>query len=381
MTQQNNPFCGQRVEFHILQSFPVTCLNRDDVGAPKSAMVGGTSRARVSSQCWKRQVRFAIHKMGLPQGTRTKLIADLIAVECRLQGASEEQAKICGQKIERIFIKKSEPNDKGKKAKPEEDSDSETAAEKTDTLLFLSPTEVTKIANALKEKGFDPDALITQKDAKKQAKELADLIGKPKLDYETDGIDIALFGRMVAQAATMNVEAASSFAHAISTHRVSNEVEFFTALDDNQEEPGSAHMGSLEFNSATYYRYVSLDLGQLWTNLAGSNMVESVEAFTKALFIAIPTARQTTMSGASSWDFARISVRKGQRLQVPFEKAVRPENGSILEPSITALTAYLDKQKHLWGSLYGEQGAIEYGGDNGIDEVVSFLKAEVAKVS
>jgi CRISPR system Cascade subunit CasC len=381
MNQQNNPFRGQRIEFHILQSFPVTCLNRDDVGAPKNAVVGGTPRARVSSQCWKRQVRLALHEMGLPQGTRTKLIADLIAAECKEQGANKEQAEKCGQKIERIFIKKSEASGKSKKTKPEEDAESENSAEQTDTLLLLSPSEVTMIATALKEKGFEPDALITQKDAKKQAKELADLIGKPKLDYETDGIDIALFGRMVAQAATMNVEAASSFAHAISTHRVSNEVEFFTALDDNKEEQGSAHMGSLEFNSATYYRYVSLDLGQLWANLAGSNMVESVEAFTKALFVAIPAARQTTMSGASPWDFARISLRKGQRLQVPFEKAIRPENGSILEPSITALTTYFDKQKRLWGTMFGELGMIEYGGDKGIDDVVSFLKTQIARVA
>jgi len=235
------------------------------------------------------------------------------------------------------------------------------------------------IAKALKQKGFDPDAFITQKNPKKQAKELADLIGKPKLDYETDGIDIALFGRMVAQAATMNVEAAVSFAHAISTHRVSNEVEFFTALDDNKKEQGSAHMGSLEFNSATYYRYVSLDLGQLWTNLAGKNMVESVESFTKALFTAIPAARQATMSGASPWDFARITIRKGQRLQVPFEKSVRCENGSMLEPSMAALKEYLDKQKGLWGALFGELGEIEYGEKNGIDALVDFLKAHVAK--
>jgi CRISPR system Cascade subunit CasC len=317
--------------------------------------------------------------MGLPQGTRTKLIADLIAAECKEQGATEEHAKLCGQKIERIFIKRTKSDGKGKKAELEVDSDSESSAEQTDTLLFLSPTELSKIGRALKEKGFDPDALITQKDAKKQAKELADLIGKPKLDYETDGIDIALFGRMVAQAATMNVEAAASFAHAISTHRVSNEVEFFNALDDNKKEQGSAHMGSLEFNSATYYRYVSLDLGQLWANLAGSNIAESVEAFTKALFVAIPAARQTTMSGASPWEFARISLRKSQRLQVPFEKAVSPDNGSVLEPSITALKSYLDKQKVLWGSLFGEMGMIEYGGDKGIDEVVSFLKGQIAK--
>jgi len=380
MNQQTNPFLGQRIEFHILQSFPVTCLNRDDVGAPKTAVVGGTQRARVSSQCWKRHVRVALHDMGLPQGTRTKLIANLIAAECTTQGATPEQATKCGQKIERIFIKTSEkPAGKGKKAKSDAEPEIETSSEQTDTLLFLSPTEVTKIANVMKEKGFDPDAVIKEKDAKKQAGELAKLLGTPKLDLTSDGIDIALFGRMVAQATTMNVEAAASFSHAISTHRVANEVEFFTALDDNKEEQGSAHMGSLEFNSATYYRYISLDLGQLWKNLAGSHVSEAVAAFTKALFVAVPAARQATMSGASPWDYARISVRTGQRLQVPFEKAVRPENGSILEPSIAALQAYLDKQKQLWGSLFGEQGVIEYGGDNGIDAVVAFINAHVPK--
>jgi len=108
-------------------------------------------------------------------------------------------------------------------------------------------------------------------------------------------------------------------------------------------------------------------------------MAASVEAFTKALFVAVPAARQATMSGASPWGFARIIVRKGQRLQMPFEKAIRPEHGSILEPSITALTTYLDKQKRLWGSLFGELGMIEYGEDKGIDDVVSFLKTQVAK--
>jgi CRISPR system Cascade subunit CasC len=381
MTEQKNPFKGQRIEFHILQSFPVTCLNRDDVGAPKSAVVGGSSRARVSSQCWKRQVRLSLHEMGLSQGTRTKLIADLIARECIEQGASQEQAEKCGQKIERIFIKNSDAEGKGKKSRADETAETDAATEKTDTLLFLSPSEVTAIVKALKEKNFDPEAVITQKDAKKQATELAKLLGETRLNYETDGIDIALFGRMVAQATSMNVEAAASFAHAISTHRVSSEIEFFTALDDNRTEQGSAHMGSLEFNAATYYRYVSLDLGQLWINLAGGNLTKAVEAFAKALFVAIPAARQATMSGASPWDFARISVRSGQRLQASFEKAVRAENGSILEPSIVALKAFLDKQKTLWGSMFGEHGSIEFGGDNGIDDVTAFLKVHVAKVA
>ena len=84
---------GTRIEFHILQSFPVTCLNRDDVGAPKSALIGGVSRARVSSQCWKRQVRLSLRDLGVRIGIRTKHVAELIAKACLSRGASEEQAE------------------------------------------------------------------------------------------------------------------------------------------------------------------------------------------------------------------------------------------------------------------------------------------------
>ena len=146
-----------------------------------------------------------------------------------------------------------------------------------------------------------------------------------------DGLDIALFGRMVAQDAALNVQAAASFAHALSTHRVVNEVEFFTALDDyarliredEDQVSGSSHMGTLEYNAATYYRYISLDLGQLWENTGGDGMDRAVEGFVRALYMAVPAARQSTQSGACPWDYARILVRRGQRMQLSFEKPVR----------------------------------------------------------
>ena len=193
-------------------------------------------------------------------------------------------------------------------------------------------------------------------------------------------MDIAFFGRMVAQAASLNIEAAASFSHAISTHKVSNEVEFFTALDDIATESGSAHMGSLEFNSATYYRYVSLDLGQLCQTLAGQSLPEAVENFTKALFLAVPTARQATQSGASPWEFAKVLVRKGQRLQVPFETAIKSKDGGFLQPSIEAMTSYLAKQEKLHGSLFGKQAEYIYGKDDSfnIDHLITALKKHAA---
>src|SRR5690606_30766539 len=109
-----NAYTNTRIEYHILQSFPVTCLNRDDVGSPKTAVVGGVTRARVSSQCWKRQVRLAMKELGLPMGIRTKLIGFLIARKCKELGASDEQAEACGQVIEKVFIKE-QKQAKGKK--------------------------------------------------------------------------------------------------------------------------------------------------------------------------------------------------------------------------------------------------------------------------
>ncbi len=339
-----NAYTSTRIEYHILQSFPVTCLNRDDVGAPKTAIVGGVTRARVSSQCWKRQVRLALQEFGVKLAVRTKQSEDLFNKACLEAGADEAEAQVCGKKIADILVK--------------------------DTLLFISDTEAKAFAEYAKEHGFD-EAKFKDKDLAKVAKKV--------LNPAFDALDIALFGRMVAKAADMNVEAAASFSHAISTHKASNEVEFFTALDDLQTEPGSAHMGSLEFNSATYYRYISLDLGQLAQTLDEDDLKKAIAAFTQALFVAVPSSRQTTQSGASPWEFARVMVRKGQRLQVPFETAVRAKEGGFLQPSVESLKTYLDKKEKLSGSLFGKQGSYEWGVDEtfSIDDLIVSLQSHV----
>lgn len=339
-----NTYTNTRIEFHILQSFPVTCLNRDDVGAPKTAIVGGVTRARVSSQCWKRQVRLAMQDFGIKLAVRTKQVESLFVRACLATGADEAQAQTCGKKMAELLV--------------------------DDTLIFISDSEASAFAEYARELGFD--------ESKLKDKELAK-VAKKALNPAVDALDIALFGRMVAKAADMNVEAAASFSHAISTHKVSNEVEFFTALDDLQTEPGSAHMGSLEFNSATYYRYVSLDLGQLAQSLGEDDLKKALSAFTQALFVAVPNARQTTQSGASPWEFARVMVRKGQRLQVPFETAIKGKDGGFAQPSIDALTTYLDKKEKLSGSLFGKLASYDWGLDENfsIDDLIAALQNHV----
>lgn len=368
----HNPFKGIGIEFHILQSFPVTCLNRDDVGAPKSAIVGGEQRARVSSQCWKRQVRLTLRDLGLHTAIRTKKLDALLQDACERLGADAAQAATCAKLM----------------------ADALT----TDTLFFISQGEVEALAGFAAEKGF---ALPVEAKKKKKTASAenaaADESAGTSLPKATvtemkkcltcaktaaDGLDIALFGRMVAQAPELNVQAAASFAHAISTHKASNEVEFFTALDDISDMPGSAHMGSLEFNAATYYRYVSLDLGQLWENCRGEDMTLAVGAFVKALYLAVPAARQSTQSGACLWDYAHVLLRRGQRMQVSFEQPVRARGAGWLEPSKTALDAALQQNETRCGSLYGKIAAYTFGStpEISIDALVSALTETVAQL-
>ena len=140
------------------------------------------------------------------------------------------------------------------------------------------------------------------------AKELAK-IAKKALNPALDALDIA-FWTNGSNAAEMNVSF-SIISHALSTHQISNEIDFFTALDDRPTVAGSAHMGTLEFNSATYYPTSALT----WTIVTDTqkppeDLAQAVSNFTKALFVATPIARQTTQSGASPWEFAKVLMQR-----------------------------------------------------------------------
>lgn len=346
---KKNDLTGKRIEYHILQSFPVTCLNRDDVGSPKTAMIGGAERARVSSQCWKRQVRVALHERGVPIAVRTKKIEEKLSSAFKEAGATEEEIKSCAPAI--------------------------AEALSDNTLLFFSDSEAKAIAKYAKEKNYALNELVNGK-KKGLATGLKNAI-KSRLNPALDGLDIALFGRMVAQDPDINVQAAASFAHAITTHAAANEVEFFTALDDLKEEPGSGHMGSLEFNSGTYYRYISLDLGQLAENIGRENVADAIREFTKALYIAVPSARQTTQTGLRPWDYARALVREGQGMQASFDKPIQAGKEGYLKPSIAELDRQLDLSEKLAGSLYGKQADYKFGLDPefSIDDLAEKLAA------
>ena len=356
----SNKFTGIRIEFHILQSFPVSCLNRDDMGAPKSALIGGVPRARVSSQCWKRAVRMQMHELGADTAKRTLLVSAIVKEKCLELGATEEQAVLCGN----CFAAAIDGADQ---------ADSDALAE-VSALFFISDAEAAAVAAKFKENNFGKLPAATLKKICKETSQSAQ-----------DGLDIALFGRMAANAPDLNIEAAVAFAHAISTHRVNSEIDFFTAVDDcknREESSGAGHMGSLEFNSATYYRYVSLDLGQLAETLRTDDIGDAVALFTKALFLAFPAARQATMSAAAPWNYAIITVRKGQRMQLSFNDPVKPQ-ADMVAASVESMKAQFEAVEHMYGSLFGLKDKIEIAPSRdgkSIDDVIAALKKDLADI-
>lgn len=359
---KNSKYNGIRIEYHILQTFPVTCLNRDDVGSPKSALIGGVNRQRISSQCWKRQVRLALREEGVNLGIRTKNVSGKIL--SFIDNPTEAMKKKATE-IAQGLVKKKKSNDK------DEENDKE------DTLIFLSPIEYEKLATIVKENS-EKGTIET----KKIINSLKNISSESMKNLEA--LDVALFGRMLANASDLNVAAATSFAHAITTHKAVSEADYFTAIDDEKNDQGAGHIDVNEFSSGTFYRYICLDLGVLASSIGDNNVENAIIIFTKALFKAVPTGRQTTMTGFVPWDYAEILIRKGQPVQCSFDKPVKACGEGYLIPSILALQSDISLKKQLLGSLYGEIGSIIYGssekGITGIDDVLEYLSSKVKDI-
>ena len=331
------------LEFHLIQNFAPSNLNRDDTGAPKDAIFGGQRRARVSSQCFKRAVRLAAgeHEL-LPaahRGIRTKKLKTLLLE--RLAGRDGEEA---GAKVEVALAAA------GLKLKDDG---------KTEYLLFLGEGEVAAFA-ALIEQYWDELPVGGDKKSKKDAKANlpAEIVKKAKALLDGGkAVDVALFGRMLADLPAVNQDAACQVAHAISTHRVEREFDYFTAVDDkgDADETGAGMIGQVEFNSATLYRYAVLDLCKLLANLQGDLELtfSAVEAFTRALALAIPSGKQNSFAAHNPPEFAGLCLRHATPLSLAnaFEKPVLPRaDHALTEQSVERLAAYEGKLAAVYGS-------------------------------
>lgn len=297
------------VDFHVLQTVPPSCINRDDTGSPKTAIYGGVTRARVSSQAWKHAMRQAFVEESLLDeedvGKRTKKVTELVEKEIAALAPEKDAAKLAKKTLDNAGIKNDE---KGTKA-----------------LFFISQAQIKALAQLAVEECAD----------KKEYK---------KALSTAPSADIALFGRMVADDPSLNFDAAAQVAHSISTHAVQNEYDYFTAVDDCQAEDnaGAGHLGTVEYNSATLYRYATVNVMELERHLGVKKAAEVVRSFGEAFIRSMPTGKQNTFANRTLPDAVYVTIREDQPVNLcgAFERAVRKSVEGYAEPSKSALQAY-----------------------------------------
>lgn len=329
------------LEIHVLQNLAPGNVNRDDTGAPKDAMFGGVRRARISSQSLKRAVRRHFQSRRLladeQLAIRTRNLLSEVVPRLEAQGVTgAEKAVEEALGVLKIGVKKRSKADAG--------------LGQTEYLLFLANGEIAAFERAIVEHK-DEFAAGKPKDAAKKA--VAACIGSVR------AVDIALFGRMVADDRDFNVDAACQVAHALSTNKVDREFDFFTAVDDRPgaSEAVSGMLGTVEFNSACYYRYAVINLDKLLDNLGGRDL-EAAEAgaaaFVQGFVEALPTGKQNTFAAHNPPDFVALRLRDGMPINLAnaFEQPVRAHSESALTG------ASVERLKERW-----QKYSAVYGGD------------------
>jgi len=369
------------VELHLLQNFAPSCLNRDDTNSPKDCEFGGYRRARISSQCIKRATREYFKKnreeLGLTGklAERSRLWPREMIKALQAAGKPEGDARLTTAFVlgaTSFWLDKKDSNRTAVLVfnKPEGRKQLlEGMLNHWEPLLEAAKAFEKKLVRKKKEKEEEAaEEEVVGREGKKDklSKEIQqnlpskikELIESIKTDVHS-GADIALFGRMVADLTDMNVQAACQVAHALSTNQVSMEFDFYTAVDDlsPKEETGAGMMGTVEFNSACFYRYANIDIAKLSENLDGDAELaqKAVGAFLEAAVKAVPTGKQTSMAAQNppSLVFAVVRDHGLWSLANAFVDPVRPgRDGNLVQKSTAALEDYWTRL----AAAYGEEG-------------------------
>jgi CRISPR system Cascade subunit CasC len=262
---------------------------------------------------------------------------------------------------------------------------------KTNVLLFLGTGEISALAD-LCEKYWD---VLNSEDVDKKSKEYKEL--KKEALNALDGkkaADLALFGRMIAELPKQRVDAAAQVAHAISTNRLRMDFDFFTALDEelSEDEQGAGMMGTIEFNSACYYRYSNINTDQLLSNLQGDLELakETIKCFIEATIKAIPTGKQTSMAAQNPPSFIMAIVRDDNMwsLANAFATPIKQEQGNLIGNSITSLVKYWDVLKNTYGdgevkhvSVLSHEGDLGDLNSNKVDNMDALIDSTLKAVT
>ncbi|UVJ58120.1 type I-E CRISPR-associated protein Cas7/Cse4/CasC [Trueperella pyogenes] len=320
------------IDVHALQTVPPSLINRDDTGAPKSAIFGGVPRQRVSSQAWKRAIRrYFEHEIGQEAvGLRSRNLPEVI-VNRALEISPEFGLEEAIEGVQNLFkapgakqgIKLVEP----KVSKDGEDSDNQSPYPTTAALLFLSPHQIERAAQAI----VDADG---EKITKAEATDILDT---------KHSVDMAMFGRMLADAPAFNIDASVQVAHAIGVHESEPEFDYYTAVDDvleDAEEIGAGMIGTTQMMSSTLYRFATINVEGLATNLGNMDMANKAAVlFIKAFIESMPTGKQNTFANNTLPELVYVAVRNTRSVSLvnAFEDPVGREDSTRRRAAAEAL--------------------------------------------
>ena len=295
------------LDIHAIQTVPPSNVNRDDTGSPKTAIYGGARRARVSSQAWKRAMRkYFVEQGGASVGVRSLDIVKYIADKVKEMDNSVGDDKA-------MNLAKSVLEGAGIKVDTKKNN-------KVKALFFLGETQARKLTE-----------VALSEDVKKEKARLQEIL------KENPDVDIALFGRMVADDPSLNEDASCQVAHAISTHAVQTEFDFFTAIDDlsPEDNAGAGMLGTIEFNSSTVYRYANIALHDFYRQLGEDKeaVINAIQLFVKAFTNSMPTGKVNTFANQTLPQAVLLVLRSDRpvNLVTAFEVPVRSQEGFVKE--------------------------------------------------
>jgi CRISPR system Cascade subunit CasC len=349
------------VQLHLLTSYPPSNLNRDDTGRPKTALMGDAVRLRISSQSQKRAWRtsevFGI-ALGDYLGVRTKLMGTEVYKSLMRAGVDGKTAREWAKAIAGCFGKL--------KASKKSESDEDLHIEQ---LAHFSTDEKVAI-DTLIQVCADRNSPPTENELK--------LLSKPKR-----AVDIAMFGRMLADSPTHNMEAAVQVAHAITVHKSAVEEDYFTAVDDlnkGLEDKGAAHIGERGYGAGLFYLYLCINRELLKDNLGGDDVLagRALEALMHAVTKVSPTGMQNSFASRAyaSYVLAEKGNQQPRSLAQAFLKPVKPYGEQdMLSEAVKAIAKRRDNFDKVYGACADARCELNAEtGEGSLKDLVAFVR-------
>lgn len=334
------------IQLHVLTSYAPANLNRDDTGRPKTALMGGALRLRVSSQSLKRAWRTSDlfeSAVGNHLGKRTRLLGKDVYDAMLTQGVEQQRALEWARQIAAAFgsleVDKLEP----KKKKAGDEGEAEPEVKK-----LLQIKEIIHISPAERQAALQLAGNCAQRGTGPVADELK------LLSKEGTAVDVSMFGRMLASANAFNVDAAVQVAHAFTVHRAEVEDDYFSAVDDLDDDTGAAHINERGYGAGLFYLYVCINRSLLQENLHGDKALadKAIASLLESITKVSPTGMQNSF--ASRAYAAYVLAEKGAQQPRSLSQAfLKPVRGGADQSMLTEAIQALEKQRQNFEATYG----------------------------